>query len=544
MMLRRIPLCLTLAAALVAPAAAADVVLDWNDELLDSVRAEKTNPPRATRGMAMMNVAIFDAVVGIAGGHQSYAVAGPGPAGASLEAAAAAAAHAVLVHLYPGREAIFDATLAAQVQALPASTGVTDGLAWGAEVAAEIIALRADDGSDAIVEYNYVPGAGWWVSTPPAFAPALLPNWPTVTPWTMRQGDQFRVPAPPPPSSPEYLAAFDEVKRLGSVDSTERTADQSEIARFWDDGAGTNTPPGHWNEILQTLSEQHGLTLIENARLFALQGIVVADAAICAWENKYRFNHWRPITGIRGAADDGNPATEPDPAWTNYIGTPPFPAYTSGHSSFSGSSARVAEVFFGSDAQTFSVASDGEPGATRHFTSLTQAAEEAGQSRIYGGIHWQYDNVQGLASGRRIAEQAFFGFLRPTGAVTACDPATHLCLGGGRFAVAATWRTTAGDSGAGVPVPLNDGSGTFWFFRDDNTELDVKLIDACEAPFDRFWVFASGLTDVEVVLTVTDTHRGQVRTYFNPQGTPFAPVQDTDAFATCDLPFPGFSRSR
>lgn len=530
MKLRRM-LSLLAAAALVAPAAGADVVLDWNDALLDSVRAERTNPPRASRAMAMMNVAIFDAVVGIAGGYQSYHVAGPGPAGASLEAAAAGAAHGVLVHLYPGRQAIFDALRGEQLAGLP-SASVVDGLDWGAEVASEIVALRADDGSDAIVEYHYVPGAGWWVATPPAFANPLLPNWPRVKPWTMRQGDQFRVPAPPPPSSFEYVAAFEEVKRLGSVDSAERTADQSEIARFWDDGAGTNTPPGHWNEILQTLSEQHGLTLIENARLFALHGLVVADAAICAWENKYRFNHWRPITGIRGAADDGNPATVPDPAWTNYIGTPPFPAYTSGHSSFSGSSARLAELFFGSDAQTFSAGSDGDP-ATRHFTSLTQAAEEAGMSRIYGGIHWQYDNQEGLASGRKVAEQAFFGFLRPTGAATACDPATQLCLGGGRFAVSATWRTGVGDSGVGHPVAINDGSGAFWFFRDDNLEVDVKVIDACVPELDRFWVFVAGLTNVEVVVTVTDTRAGETRTYFNPWGSAFAPVHDTDAFATC-----------
>lgn len=527
-------LCLALAAALLAPAATADVVLDWNDLLLDSIRAEKTNPPRATRAMAMMNVAVFDAVVGVAGGYQSYAVAGPGPQGASLEAAAAGAAHGVLVHLYPGREAIFDALRDAQLTGLP-SQSIVDGLAWGAEVAAEVIALRADDGSDEVVPYDFVPGSGWWVSTPPAFAPALLPNWPSVAPWTLTDAAQFRVPAPPPPSSPEYTAAFEEVKRLGSTTSTERTADQSQIARFWDDGAGTNTPPGHWNEILQTLSAQHGLGLIENARLFALHGITVADAAIVAWENKYYYNHWRPITGIHLADQDGNPATEPDAAWTNFIGTPPFPAYTSGHSTFSGSSARVAELFLGSDAQVFSVVSDGEPGAVRHFTSLTQAAEEAGMSRIYGGIHWQYDNTEGLASGRRVAEQAFYGFLRPTsGAVTSCDPATHLCLGGGRFAVSATWRTTAGDAGAGHPVPLNAGSGSFWFFQEDNTEVDVKVIDACTPDFDRFWVFVAGLTDVEVVVTVTDTESGQVRNYFNPPGTPFAPVQDTDAFATCN----------
>lgn len=155
-------------------------------------------------------------------------------------------------------------------------------------------------------------------------------------------------------------------------------------------------------------------------------------------------------------------------------------------------------------------------------------------SRIYGGIHWQYDNVEGLASGRGVAEQAFFGFLRPTsGAATSCEATSQLCLGGGRFAVSATWRTKAGDAGAGNPVPLNAGSGSFWFFREDNTEVDVKVIDACTEEFDRFWVFVAALTDVEVVVTVTDTESGQVRHYFNPQGTAFAPVQDTDAFATC-----------
>ncbi|HUO86470.1 MAG TPA: vanadium-dependent haloperoxidase [Thermoanaerobaculia bacterium] len=519
---------------MVAPVAAADLVLHWNDELLDAIRAEGTNPPRATRAMAMVNVAVFDSVVGIAGGYQSYAVAGPGPVGASLEAAAAAAAHGVLVHLYPGRQAILDEAFGAHVQALPASLAVTDGLAWGAQVAAEIVALRADDGSDAVASYDYVPGAGWWVTTPPAFAPALLPNWPQVVPWTLSSPSRFRVPSPPPPSSPEYTAAFEEVKRLGSTTSSERTADQAEIARFWNDGPGTNTPPGHWNEILQTLAEQHDLSLIENARLFALHGMVVADAAIVSWENKYYYNHWRPVTGIRLAGEDGNPATEPDEAWTNYIGTPPFPAYTSGHSSFSGSSSRIAELFFGSDAQAFSVVSDGEPGAVRHFTSLSEAAEEAGMSRIYGGIHWQYDNEQGLVSGRRVAEQAFFAYLRPsTGAVTACDPQTQLCLGGGRFAVDVSWRTDEGDTGAGVPVPLNEGSGSFWFFQEGNTEVTVKVIDACTSEFDRYWVFASGLTDVEVVLTVTDTHEGRVRHYFNPRGTAFAPVQDTDAFDTC-----------
>ncbi|HEX2162319.1 MAG TPA: vanadium-dependent haloperoxidase [Thermoanaerobaculia bacterium] len=526
------PAAALLVAALAAPLAAADVVTDWNDVLLDSIRAARTNPPVATRGMAMLNVAVFDAVVAIEGGYESYADHGPAPAGASAEAAVSGAAHAVLVHLYPTRQAIFDAELAERVAALPPGLATTDGLAWGAEVAADVIALRTGDGFDAVVPYGSIPGAGWWVPTPPAFAGPLLPGFGAVTPWTMTSGDQFRVPSPPPPSSPEFAAAFDEVKRLGGADSVERTPDQSEIARFWDDGAGSQTPPGHWNDILQGIAEEQGLSLVDSARLFALHGLTVADASIVAWDAKFYYNCWRPVTGIRTAADDGNPATEPDPEFTSFIGTPPFPAYTSGHSTYSGSSSRVAALFFGTDDFDFSVTSDLLPGVERHFTSLSQAAEEAGQSRIYGGIHWQFDNTGGLSSGRALAESVFFNFLRPVAdEVEPCDPATQLCLDGGRFAVDASWRAPNGESGVGHPVPLNDGSGSFWFFQDDNTEVTVKLIDACEVPeFGRFWVFASGLTNVEVALTVTDTQTGATRTYFNPLGRPFESVQDTDAF--------------
>ena len=169
---------------------------------------------------------------------------------------------------------------------------------------------------------------------------------------------------------------------------------------------------------------------------------------------------------------------------------------------------------------------------TRSFTSFSQAAEEAGQSRIYGGIHWQFDNQAGLASGRALGEQVFFDVLRPVTAPAVCVPGdTTLCLADGRFKVQARW-TTADGTGPGHAEEITDSSGRFWFFSEANTEVLVKVIDACGAN-DRFWVFASGLTDVEVVLTVTDTQSGRVRTYFNPGGRAFAPVQDTSAFATC-----------
>jgi hypothetical protein len=346
----------------------------------------------------------------------------------------------------------------------------------------------------------------------------------------MTSGSQFRGGPPPSPGSPEYTDSFREVKRLGRADSALRTADQTEIALFWADGPGTATPPGHWLEIAQDVSEQQDLSLVENARLFALLGITEADAAIVSWDHKFYYNNWRPVTGIQEADQDGNPGTAADPSWQSFIPTPPFPSYTSGHSTFSGSGARLLALFFGSDQHDFTTTTDGLPGVTRSYTSFSQAAEEAGQSRIYGGIHWQYDNQVGLTSGRALAEHVFFTQLPPVGAPGTCTPGpTALCLNGGRFRVEATWTT--GDGSGPAQVASSDGdSGSFYFFTPENTELTIKALTACD-PFDRYWVFASGLTDVEVRITVTDTPTGRVRRYFNPAGKAFAPIQDVDAFA-------------
>ena len=525
---------LVLAVAFAAAPAAADVVTDWNAILIDAVRTDGTNPPVMTRRSAMVHTAIYDAVVGIEGGFAPYHVTDPAPAGASAEAAAAAAAHAVLVAVFPAQAATFDVELAASLAAIPGGQAKDDGLAWGEQVAAQILDLRADDGSGNAVAYETPLGAGWWVPTPPAFAPALVPQWPHVTPWCMSRGSQFRVEAPPPLINARYTADYDEVLRLGDVDSPFRTADQSEIALFWNDGAGSNTPPGHWQDIARSLGEAQGNSLLQNARMLALVTIAQADAAIVSWDNKYHWDNWRPYTGIHEADTDGNPATQPDTTWSSFITTPPFPTYTSGHSTFSGGSSRILAHFFGTDDIAFSAGSDGTPGVTRSFSSLSEAAEEAGQSRIYGGIHWQYDNTGGLVSGRALADHVFFNFLRPTSVPGTCTPsATALCLTGSRFRVEATWATGAGTSGPANAEPLTDDSGRFWFFQEKNTELVVKVHDACVPPFDRFWVFSAGLTDVEVTLTVTDTQTGAVRTYFNPQGTDFAPRLDTSAFATC-----------
>ncbi len=524
-------LCTVALLGLAGPAQA-DVVNDWNNVLLQAIRTDKTPPPKASRAIALMNVAVFDAVNGLVGGYTPYAVtSAPPPGGGAPEAAAIAAAHKTLVALFPLQGASLDAAAFTSLAAIPDGPPKTLGIAWGESVATQILDLRAHDHSGDVVTANLPLGAVWWEKTPPAFADPLLPNWPAVTPWGIGSVAQFRPDPPPIPASAEYTAAYDEVRLLGRSNSTFRTPEQTQIALFWADGAGTATPPGHWVVIAQGISSSQHLTLIQNARLFALVGIAVADAGIVAWDCKYHYLDWRPVTGIQKADTDGNPNTLQDTTWAPFIATPPFPSYISGHSTFSSAAARVLALFLGTDTFSFSTTSDGLPGVQRSFTSFSQAAAEAGQSRIYGGIHWQYDNQAGLASGRAIAEQVFYDNLAPVAAIAPCVPSsTALCLGeGSRFKVEATWRT-ASSSGAAHALTGTSDSGQFWFFGPDNVELTVKVLEGCSLN-DHFWVFASGLTDVEVLLRVTDTQTGHTRSYFNPLGRAYKPVQDTSAFS-------------
>lgn len=393
-----------------------DVVLQWNDVLLDAIRAERTAPPYAARNMAIVHTAVYDAVNAIGGGSTPYLDGRRGPKDAAPEAAAAAAAHGTLVALYPARKAAFDAALASSLAVVPNGSGENKGVALGRSVAQHALASRRNDGADAVVAYTPGTEADDWQPTPGAFAPALLPQWPAVKPFAMKSGDQFRPDGPPDITSPEFAAAFEEVKALGGVGSAIRTSEQTEIARFWADGAGTATPPGHWNVIAQDVAEARGNTLAENARLFAALNVALADAGIASWDAKYAFDLCRPVTAIRNAGEggpgdaDGNPDTVADPAWTPLIATPPFPAYTSGHSTFSGAGAAVLGAFFGDDV-TFTTTSEGLPGVSRSFDSFSGAAVEAGMSRIYGGIHWSFDNTDGLFAGRAIGELVSDRFL-------------------------------------------------------------------------------------------------------------------------------------
>jgi PAP2 superfamily len=382
-----------------------DIVTRWNTAALDAIRAGRTAPPIASRSLAILHVSIYDAVNGIARTHEPYVVQSGVAASASREAAASAAAHEALVNLFPAAASGFDALHAATLADIPDGSQKTASIVWGEFVANQILAPRANDGSDAIVLPPGGSGPGVWVPTPPAFLPYLLPQWGFVTPFAMSSSSQFRPPGPPSLDSQQYADDYDEVKELGAAVGSTRTEEQTEIALFWADGAGTETPPGHWNSIAQIIAAAQGNTLEENARLFALLNIAMADAAICAWDAKYTFHFWRPVTAINFA--------EPELNWTSFIVTPPFPDYVSGHSTFSGAAATVVPLFYGTEDLPFTIGSDFLPGVYRSFPTCLDAAEEAAVSRLYGGIHFRSANEDGLQAGISIGEWTDTHYLRP-----------------------------------------------------------------------------------------------------------------------------------
>ena len=391
----------------------ANVVLEWNQLALHAVGQARLSPVFVSRDLAITQAAVYDAVVAIDRSFEPYYAHVHASRGASLEAAAAQAAHDTLSALFPSQAATFDSALAADLVGIPPGRA-RQGTAVGSEVAQQILAWRSTDGSAAVV--NYTPGTdpGDWQPTLPAFLPALAPQWPYVTPFALSSGSQFR-PAPPPAlDSAAYADAFNEVKSLGSATSTTRTDEQTQIAKFWNDGLGTAFAMGYWNRITQQVATEQGLSLVQDARLFALLNITEADAQIACWDAKYTYNLWRPVTAIRAADTDGNPATDPDSTWTPLLTTPNFPSYTSAHSTLSGAAAGVLTALFG-DSYHFTVTADGLPGVTRSFDSFGAAAAEAGQSRIYGGIHYQFDNVAGQQLGRTVAGYVVDHVLKPRG---------------------------------------------------------------------------------------------------------------------------------
>lgn len=427
-----------------------DPVLEWNQIALDALQYDsqqphplQNNPGSASRALAIVQGAVFDAVNSIDQVYTPYQVQINAQTGASVTAAVAQAAHDTLVALFPEYQSTLDSRLASDLGGPGSLTSKVNGAAVGRMVAAAILADRSNDGSTVTMHWPTGTQPGQWQPDP--LHPnqnAWGPEWGNVTPFALTSSSQFQAPPPPALTSQAYADAYNEVKSLGSVNSTTRTADQTQTAFFWgyDGSKGLGTPPRLYNQVAETLAVQMHNSVDQNARFFALVNLAMADAAIEAWNAKYAYDFWRPVTAIRAGDTDGNPSTVADPNWTplgapadNGSGTnftPPFPAYTSGHATIGGALFQMMTDFFGTNNVHFTLHSDEfngvttdqfgnvRPVVTRSYNSFSQAAQENARSRIYLGIHWNFDAVQGIKLGDSIANYVFSHWLKPLSSPT------------------------------------------------------------------------------------------------------------------------------
>jgi hypothetical protein len=387
-----------MAAVIVAPSEGrADVVTDWNITALQAHAAAGLNAVRRTRVLAMMHAAVHDALNAIDRRADSYAFGMRAVQTASPEAAVASAAYTVLSAQVPSQQSTLDGAYAASLSAVPAGRAKDDGIAVGALAAQHILQLRQNDGSNAVVPYSPGGDPGDWRPTPPAFAPALFTEWGQVAPFVLTSVDQFRGKGPLDLTSRRYAHDVEEVRMLGSATSAVRTADQTQIALFW-----LEPSIDGWSRIARAVSAHAHLDLWQNARLFALITLAMADAYVAQFDEKYHYDFWRPVTAIHEGDSDNNPQTVGDRAWMPLRPTPPFPEYSSAHAAVGAAAAEAMERFFDTDDMAFSISSPTAGNAVREFTGFRHAAEENGVSRIYIGFHFRHSVQDGLKMGRRI----------------------------------------------------------------------------------------------------------------------------------------------
>ena len=397
-------------ALLAAPASArADAVLEWNRILLNTL--PPLNPFVATRVAAITHLAIFEAVNAVTADHEPYLGTISAPPGASAEAAAGAAAHRVLVHFFPASAAALDAAKAQFLAGIQDGQQKDDGIAVGEAAATAMIASRADDGSSPPAFFlPAASGAGDWQLTPlcsPSGGVSL--HWGGVAPFGMRSGSQFRAPRPPALESSRYRKSYDEVKEAGASASLSRSQHLAEVAQFYN----LLFPTALWNRVARQIAEIAGGALSQNARAFALLNMSAADGLIAVIETKYHFAFWRPETAIRAGAVDGNRKTEPDPDFTPFIGTPCHPSYPSGHAAVSNAASGILRRLWGDGGHSITLDNPPASALVLHYSRLSDVTADIDNARIYGGIHFRFDQEAGTRQGQAIAKYIFRRYLRP-----------------------------------------------------------------------------------------------------------------------------------
>ena len=408
-----------LSSLLITNARAEDPIADWNAITEQAVKTAGHPLPVTSVEFAIVHLAIYDAVESIDRRYQPYHTLVPGATG-SLSGAAARAGRDVLVGLFPAQTATIDA----QYQSFLAANGIDPldpGIGVGAQAAAAMLTLRSNDGrfplnpppflgSNAIGQWRPTPSL--LPGPPPSFAPGVTPWLASVTPFTMTSNSQFRVDPLVKLTSDQWAEDYNEVRSLGSLFSTTRTPEQTDIGYFWADSG-----PALWQNALRYISRGYLNDIGDSARMYALADAALADAQIACWESKYFYNFWRPITAIRLGDQDGNPQTEGDPNWQPLINTPNFPEYPSGHASISGAVSHVLALFFGTDVLSFQMTTT-NPNAvqkTRSFTRFSEAEDEVINARVYDGIHYRTSDRAARTQGLRVANWVFKNYFRPIG---------------------------------------------------------------------------------------------------------------------------------
>jgi len=393
--------------ALSATQASADVITEWNQAATDLMRTIGIVGSPAARSMAMMNVAMSDAVNSVRGRYTRFIAQIPLASNASAEAAASAAAKDALLRLFPAQKARIEEVYAVTLKGIPDGAAKSTGIAVGEQIAAAVYADRSNDAVNSPNNYRPITTPGVWIPT----TPPLFPEYATAKPWGMKGADQFRPGPPPQLSSILYARDYNETRTLGSKTSVKRTPQQSEAVRFW----STGTFARSWNEAASQLSAAKGLDLADNARLFALLTVGIADVTIADRDGKFHYNFWRPVTAIRNGDRDDNGATERDAGWLPSTPTPMSPEYPSGAAIIGGVAAAVLESVFGAGSvPRFAITDIADSRVVREFDSIAKLAEEQREVRIWGGIHFRNSLEIGDAMGRKIADHLVANYLKPT----------------------------------------------------------------------------------------------------------------------------------